>query len=137
MLAWGAHGREGALPMRENPPQRRYCRYPVNLPVTAFVYWDETLSRPIPGRCHVLSRSGAGGTFADQIEIGEIILLQLTETLKVYATVRNLQGFKHGMEFVLLRQPQKEALRKLCERFAPAPAPAELPLPIPAPARPA
>jgi len=111
--------------VRENPPKRRYCRYQVNLPLTAFRFLDELLTCAIPGRCQLLSLGGVGATFADQLAIGEVLLLQLTENLKVYAAVRNMHGFRHGLEFVLLQEKQRQAMRKLCGRLAPADAPAK------------
>jgi hypothetical protein len=65
-----------------------------------------------------MSEGGLGTVLADQLNVGEVILIQLTQALKVYATVRNVRGFKHGMEFVLLRDPQRHAIKQLCLRFA-------------------
>jgi PilZ domain len=106
------------VPDRDWTAKRRYPRIPVDQPITAHVYWDEMRTQAVRGRCFVMSEGGLGTTLADQLNVGEVILLQLTHALKVYATVRNVRGFKHGMEFVLLRDPQRAAIKLLVQRFA-------------------
>jgi hypothetical protein len=98
--------------------ERRYSRYKVNKPIQALVFWDEVRTRAIGGRCDVLSVGGLGATLDDQLRVGETIRIQLTDSLSVYAVVRNVSGFKHGLEFVLLRQSNRDAIEALCERYA-------------------
>jgi hypothetical protein len=106
------------VPDRDWTAKRRFPRIPVDHPVTAHVYWDEMRTQQVRGRCFVLSEGGIGTVLADQLNVGEVILLQLTHAVKVYAAVRNVRGFKHGMEFVLLRDPQRAAIKLLCQQFA-------------------
>jgi hypothetical protein len=106
------------VPDRDWTAKRRFPRIPVDQPVTAHVYWDEMRTQQVRGRCFVMSEGGLGTVLADQLNVGEVILVQLTHFLKVYAAVRNVRGFKHGMEFVLLRDPQRLAIKHLCQQFA-------------------
>jgi PilZ domain len=84
------------------------------------VYWDESRARSINGRCHVISEGGLGAKLADQLRVGEMILMQLSSGLRLYAVVRNVSGFNHGMEFVLVRQPQRVQLNALVQHCAEA-----------------
>ena len=98
--------------------QRRYCRYRVDQPVAALQYWDESRTRTIEGRCHSISERGLGARFSDQLRIGEMVLIQVRPGLRVYAVVRNLSGFDHGLEFVLMRGTQRQAMAELCRSHA-------------------
>ena len=98
--------------------ERRYCRYRIDQPVAALQYWDESRTRTIEGRCHSISEGGLGARFSDQLRVGEMVLIQISPTLRVYAVVRNMAGFDHGLEFVLMRGVQRKAMADLCRNHA-------------------
>lgn len=93
--------------------RRRFPRLEVNRPVTAILYWESSPSVLIPGRCHSLSEGGLGATMSQQLRVGEVVNLEVAHDVRVYAEVRNLSGFAHGFEFVLVRENQRAAIRRL------------------------
>lgn len=99
-------------------PKRRYERYRHDAPIRAHVYASEATFFSIRGRCCELGEGGAGATLNDQLPPGEVVALELTPALKIYAAVRYLRGFYHGFEFVMLRDRQREALRHICAALA-------------------
>lgn len=99
-------------------PKRRYERYRHDLPIRAHVYASEATFFSIRGRCCELGEGGAGATLNDQLPPGEVVALELSPTLKIYAAVRYLRGFYHGFEFVMLRDRQREALHQMCAALA-------------------
>jgi hypothetical protein len=97
--------------------ERRYCRYRVNRPVRAVVTGAKGDKHEIVGRCEVLSEGGFGAMLGDRLNIGEVVLVQFTDNLQLYAVVRNVAGLRHGMEFVVARRAMREAVGELCERY--------------------
>lgn len=94
--------------------RRRFPRFEVNRPVTAILYWDGSPPVQISGRCHSLSEGGLGATMSQQLRVGEVVNLEVANGVRVYAAVRNLNGFAHGFEFVLVRDNQRAAILRLC-----------------------
>lgn len=99
--------------------RRRFPRVEVNRPVTVILYWESSPAVHIPGRCHSLSEGGLGATMSQQLRVGEVVNLEVAHGVRVYAEVRNLSGFVHGFEFVLVRDNQRAAIRRLLQpRFS-------------------
>lgn len=98
----------------EYSTRRRFPRVEVNRPITAILYWESSPAVHIPGRCHSLSEGGLGATMSQQLHVGEVVNLEVAHGVRVYAEVRNLRGFAHGFQFVLVRDNQREAIRRLC-----------------------
>lgn len=94
--------------------RRRFPRFEVNRQVTAILYWESCPPVLIPGRCHSLSEGGLGATMSQQLRVGEVVNLEVANGVRVYAAVRNMNGFAHGFEFVLVRDNQRAAIRRLC-----------------------
>jgi len=105
------------LPQR-SWPKRRYPRYTLDRPLLAHLYCDDSSALTYRGRCRELSEGGIGAALAEQLPVGEVVTLEFTPTLKVYGAVRYMHGFYHGFEFVLLRDRQREAIKRLCDSFA-------------------
>ena len=99
-------------------PKRRYPRYTLDRPLLAHLYCTESSALTYRGRCRELSEGGIGAALAEQLSPGEVVTLEFSPTLKVYGAVRYLRGFYHGFEFVLLRDRQREAIKRLCDSFA-------------------
>lgn len=101
--------------------KRRYPRYAFDRPLIAHRIYDE-MTVSIRGRCQMFGQGGAGAQMSEQLLCGEVISLELSPTLKVYAAVRYTRAFFHGFEFVLLKDRQKAELarisRELAERSA-------------------
>jgi hypothetical protein len=98
--------------------RRRYPRYALRGPIRADLYCSETSSMIVRGRCCEVGEGGAGVSLNDQLPVGEVVALELSPGLRVYAAVRYLRGFYHGFEFVMLRDRQREAIHQLCESLA-------------------
>jgi PilZ domain len=99
---------------REYLSKRRYHRYQVDRPVTALLNWPDSPTVPIAGQCRVLSEGGAAAMLSQQLREGEVVFLELASGLRVYAAVRNMRGFLHGFEFVLVKDNQRQAIKRLC-----------------------
>jgi hypothetical protein len=72
---------------------------------------------PIRGRWRQFGEGGVGAQMAEQLRFGEVIVLDLSHTLKVYAAVRYCRAFFHGFEFVLLKERQKAEIARMCRQF--------------------
>jgi|SRR5579872_333968 len=94
--------------------RRRFTRFPVDRPVSAILYWDSSPTVTIPGRCQSLSEGGLGAIMSQQLRIGEVVNLEVANGIRLYAAVRNLHGFTHGFEFVLVKDNQRAAILRLC-----------------------
>ena len=97
--------------------KRRYERYPVDRPLLAHRSYDE-MTVTFRGRWRSLGEGGAGAQMSEQLRTGEVIRLELSPSLCVYAAVRYGSGFYHGFEFVLLRDRQKAEIRRMCAELA-------------------
>jgi len=97
-------------------PKRRYTRYLVNRPIVAQRVYDE-MSVSIRGRWQSFGEGGAGAQMAEQLRTGEVIRLELSPSLKVWAAVRYCHAFYHGFEFVLLRDKQRADIKLLCSEL--------------------
>jgi hypothetical protein len=96
---------------------RRYRRYPVDRPLIAYRSYDE-MTISFRGRWRSLGEGGAGAQMSEQLRTGEVIRLELSPSLCVYAAVRYGQGFYHGFEFVLLRDRQKAEIKRMCSELS-------------------
>lgn len=96
--------------------KRRYTRYPVNKSLVAHRVYDE-MSVSIRGRWQSFGEGGAGAQMSEQLRTGEVIRLELTPSLKVWAAVRYCRAFYHGFEFVLLRDKQRADIKRLCSEL--------------------
>lgn len=92
--------------------KRRYTRYLVNKPIVAYRVYDE-MSIAIRGRWRTFSEGGAGAQMSEQLRSGEVIRLELSPSLKVWAAVRYCQAFYHGFEFVLLKEKERADIKRL------------------------
>jgi hypothetical protein len=112
----------GSLPQialtPEHPNTRRYPRHKLDRPIRAAICGCEPFSN-IPGRCRELGEGGLGAFMSDQLYPGEIVSIELSPTLKVYAAVRFLRGFYHGFEFVFVRERDREKIKHFCSQFKP------------------
>lgn len=97
----------------------RAPRYATDRALSAVRFWEDTPVRTVHGRCHVVSRRGLGATVADQLYIGEVVRLDLPPILRVYASVRNISGARHGFEFLFLTDSQQRAIQRLCDACLP------------------
>lgn len=92
--------------------KRRYTRYDIDKPLTAHRLYDE-MSVPLRGRWRQFGEGGAGAQMSEQLRFGEVIRMDLSPSLKVYAAVRYSHAFYHGFEFVLLKEKQKAELARM------------------------
>ena len=103
--------------------KRRYPRYPLDKPLTAYRLYEE-MKVGIRGRWQQFGEGGMGAQMSEQLRSGEVLQMELSPSLKVYAAVRYSRAFYHGFEFVLLKERQKAELarlsREMGERSAPA-----------------
>ena len=92
--------------------KRRYPRYPLDKQITAYRLYDD-LKVGIRGRWQQFGEGGLGAQMSEQLRSGEVLQMELSPSLKVYAAVRYSRAFYHGFEFVLLKDRQKAELARL------------------------
>ena len=97
--------------------KRRYPRYEIDKPLVAHRLYDDR-NVPIRGRWRQFSEGGLGAQMSEQLRFGEVIQMDLSPSLKVYAAVRYSQAFYHGFEFVLLKDKQKDELARMSREFS-------------------
>ena len=97
--------------------KRRFERYRVDKPVTVIREWPDAETVAIPGQCHVMGEGGLGAMMTQELRVGEVVWLQLSAGVKVYGAVRNQHGFVYGFEFVLVRDNQRDAIRRMVNNY--------------------
>src|SRR5436305_9082812 len=95
-----------------NELKRRYPRYPIDKPLTAYRLFDD-VKVSVRGRWQQFGEGGMGAQMSEQLRSGEVVQMELSPSLKVYAAVRYSRAFYHGFEFVLLKDRQKAELARL------------------------
>jgi hypothetical protein len=96
--------------------KRRYPRYALDKPIVAHRTYEDMMI-PIRGRWRQFGEGGAGADMSEQLRSGEVIQLDLSPSLKVYAAVRYCRAFYHGFEFVLLKDRQKAEIARMCREL--------------------
>ncbi len=96
--------------------KRRYPRYSLDKPITAHRTYEE-MTVPLRGRWRQFGEGGVGAHMSEQLRFGEVIAIDLSHTLTVYAAVRYSRAFYHGFEFVLLKDRQRAEISRMCRRF--------------------
>src|SRR5437868_1635869 len=91
---------------------RRYPRYPLDKPLTAYRSYEE-MEVGIRGRWQQFGEGGMGAQMSQQLGSAEVLQVELSPSLKVYAAVWYSRAFYHGFEFVLLKDRQKAELARL------------------------
>jgi len=92
--------------------KRRYPRYLLDRPLTAYRIYEE-MRVSVRGRWQQFGEGGLGAQMTEQLRSGEVLQMELSPSLKVYAAVRYSRAFYHGFEFVLLKDRQKAELARL------------------------
>ena len=84
---------------------RRFRRYKLDVPVRVVVHTDEK-TRIIDGRGNELNEGGLAVQAGVELEVGDIVDVEFTpaytgEPLRARAAVRNRNGYRYGVEFLL------------------------------------
>ena len=98
--------------------RRQYARFHFDRRITARAFREGQAHR-FWGRTSDLSESGMSVTFVETLELGEVVTLDITlpatpEPLTLSASVRYRSGFFCGLEFLVVKERQREAIRKAC-----------------------
>ncbi|HJX01161.1 MAG TPA: PilZ domain-containing protein [Terriglobales bacterium] len=99
-----------------NELKRRYPRYPIDKPLTAYRLFED-VKVSVRGRWRQFGEGGLGAQMSEQLRSGEVLQMELSPSLKVYAAVRYCRAFYHGFEFVLLKDRQKAEIARLSREF--------------------
>jgi hypothetical protein len=72
------------------------------------------------GRSNEIGQDGIGATLTGELKPGEVVSLELAlplarAPLKLRAIVRYQDGLRHGFEFLIQRNDQREAILRVCE----------------------
>lgn len=98
---------------------RRWRRHHVDIALRVRA-WRGGAFETVAGRGSDVSEGGMAVSVPTALQMGETVTLQLTLPgsdlpLMLTGVVRNLQSDTYGMEFVGLRDQQREAIVRLCE----------------------
>jgi PilZ domain len=98
--------------------RRQHARFHFDRRITARAFREGKAHR-FWGRTSDLSESGLSVTFVETLELGEVVTLDVTlpaspEALTLSACVRYRSGFFCGLEFLVVNERQREAIRKAC-----------------------
>lgn len=111
-------------PKSEQSPgcRRQHERFHFDRRINARAFRDGKAHR-FWGRTCDLSESGMSVTFIETLELGEVVTLNVSlpaaaEPLTLSACVRYKSGFFCGLEFLVVSDRQREAIRKACRILA-------------------
>ena len=98
--------------------RRRFERFHFDRRVTARAFREGHAHR-FWGRTSDLSESGMSVTFVETLELGEVVTVDVplpacSEPLTLSACVKYRSGFFCGLEFLVVNDQQREAIRKAC-----------------------
>lgn len=98
--------------------QRRFFRYRYDVRIQASVFRDG-VTTTLWGRTSELAQDGLGATLSGELQVGEVVSLEFPislppHVLKMRAIVRYSEGLRCGFEFLVVTDPQREALRQVC-----------------------
>ena len=84
---------------------RRFQRYRLDVPVRVLKHTDEKV-RYIDGRGNELNEGGMAINAGVELDIGELIDIEFTppytgEPIRARAIVRNRNGYRYGLEFMM------------------------------------
>ena len=85
----------------------------------AQIYWRDHTANSVQGRMHQFGEGGMGALLASQLPVGQVISVQLSQGLHVYAVVRYLKGHEHGFEFIMVTDRQREGIKNICRSLTP------------------
>ncbi len=98
--------------------RRQHARFHFDRRITARAFRDGRAQK-FWGRTSDLSESGISVTFVEELEMGEVVTLDIPlpsspEPLNLSACVRYRSGFFCGLEFLVVNERQRTAIRKAC-----------------------
>jgi hypothetical protein len=105
-----------------NPESRRYPRFSIDLRMKVRGFRNgEFLT--CWGRSTEIGEDGIGATITGDLEAGEIVSLEIplplsTYPLRIRAVIRYRYGQRYGFEFLIINDPQREALHRVCEMLS-------------------
>lgn len=96
---------ELAISQPQMMTSRRFRRYKLDVPVRLVVQTDEK-TRIIDGRGNELNEGGMAVQAGVELEVGDLVEVEFTppytgQPLRARAAVRNRQGYRYGLEFLL------------------------------------
>ena len=108
----------------DQPPgcRRQHKRFHFDRRINARAFREGKAHR-FWGRTCDISESGISVTFVETLELGEVVTLDVplpasAEPLTLSACVRYKSGFFCGLEFLVVNDRQREAIRKACRILA-------------------
>src|SRR5882672_10845046 len=116
---------EKTLQAKQRGWKRRYERYRTDFLLKATVL-REGGYEDLVGRCGDIGRGGMGAVFTTECVKGEVISLEFrlptaAEVFSIRSIVRYRRGFLHGLEFLGLTDPQRQAIDEHCAQLTPSP----------------
>lgn len=105
--------------------QRRFQRYPFDTRIQASIF-REGLTTALWGRTSELGQDGLGATLSGAVLLGEVVSLEFAlpiapHVMKLRAVVRRSEGLRCGVEFLVVTEAQRMALRQVCVVLSNAP----------------
>lgn len=101
--------------------ERRWPRYKVDLRLRVLLQKE---GRGFTfGQGSDVSEGGMSAYIPSELEVGEVVGIEVvlpyaTEAIQIRAEVRNKNGFRYGLEYVLISEAHRELLRKSLRTLA-------------------
>jgi c-di-GMP-binding flagellar brake protein YcgR len=104
-----------------SPGVRRWHRYNVDVRLKVSVP-GKVNATPVFGRARNLSQGGMGAYIPCEVPLGGTILIDVTfpytsKEIRVTAVVRNVDGFRYGLEFQRLSDDIRAMIAKSCDAW--------------------
>ncbi len=102
--------------------QRRFPRYPYDVHIQISVF-REVETTMYSGRSYDLSQLGLGSILSGELQVGEVVSVAFPiplapQSMKLRAVVRYKKGLQCGVEFLVVDDEQRQALREVCAMLA-------------------
>jgi c-di-GMP-binding flagellar brake protein YcgR len=101
--------------------ERRFQRHEIDLALSIKL-WRSGAFHTLEGCGNNVSQGGMAFTLALSLQVGETVSLEVVlpfseHPLTLTGVVRHCQGTKYGVEFIGLREQQRRAIVRFCERL--------------------
>ncbi|HZR33340.1 MAG TPA: PilZ domain-containing protein [Terriglobales bacterium] len=96
--------------------ERRYPRCAVDMRILVVAFRDGN-NTTVWGRSNEIGEDGMSATLTGDLVPGEVVSMEFTlpvstEPMKLRAVVRYRSGFRHGFEFLTLKDGQREKIQR-------------------------
>jgi hypothetical protein len=101
---------------------RRWPRYKVDLRLRVLLQTNDSRGHTF-GQGSDVSEGGMSAYIPSELQVGQVVGIEVvlpysSEPVEIRAEVRNKNGFRYGLEYVLISEAHREQLRKSLRTLA-------------------